>query len=189
MAIKRLTIDGYGQVELNNCAFRRDGRIEAQCKAAAATGEYFATNKVENGMILAVDNVARKVTVPTDNSLPVALNYSSEHIYDERTPGLKNFALNGKDDFYPRLGYLAVGDKFTTNCVSYDTTSTGMSDDAAFKATVGSYATTALYGTTCSNGSILVSTTAPTEGLKLRVIKSTTMPDGQFGVKFQVYNA
>ena len=27
----RMVIDGYGQVELNNVAFRRDGRIEAQC--------------------------------------------------------------------------------------------------------------------------------------------------------------
>ena len=31
MATKRFTIDGYGQVELNNVAFRQDGRIEAQC--------------------------------------------------------------------------------------------------------------------------------------------------------------
>ena len=28
----RLTIDGYGQLELNNVAFRRNGRVEAQCK-------------------------------------------------------------------------------------------------------------------------------------------------------------
>ena len=27
----RLSKTGYGQVELNNVAFRRDGRIEAQC--------------------------------------------------------------------------------------------------------------------------------------------------------------
>ena len=31
----RLTKSGYGQVELNNVAFRRDGRIEAQCKLDA----------------------------------------------------------------------------------------------------------------------------------------------------------
>ena len=31
MATKRLVIDGFGQVELNNVAFRRDGRIVAQC--------------------------------------------------------------------------------------------------------------------------------------------------------------
>lgn len=31
MATKRFIIDGFGQVELNNVAFRRDGRIETQC--------------------------------------------------------------------------------------------------------------------------------------------------------------
>jgi hypothetical protein len=40
-------------------------------------------------------------------------------MYDERAIGLKNFKLD-KDTFLPRLGYLATGDKFTTNCVSYD---------------------------------------------------------------------
>ena len=32
MAAKRLVIDGFAQLELNNVAFRRDiGRVEAQC--------------------------------------------------------------------------------------------------------------------------------------------------------------
>ena len=61
MALKRFTIDGYGQIELNQCAFRRDGRIEAQC---ALYDKEFAKNQAEyvggkiyaeNGMILAVD--------------------------------------------------------------------------------------------------------------------------------------
>jgi len=29
MALVRLVIDGYGQVELNQVAFRRDGRVAA----------------------------------------------------------------------------------------------------------------------------------------------------------------
>lgn len=29
MATRRFIIDGYGQVELNQVAFRRDGRVEA----------------------------------------------------------------------------------------------------------------------------------------------------------------
>ena len=52
MAIKRFVIDGYGQIELNNCAFRRDGRIEAQCALDATD---FATLPAENGMLLAVE--------------------------------------------------------------------------------------------------------------------------------------
>ena len=186
MALTRLTIDGYGQIELNNVAFRRDGRIEAQC---APDTTDFATAKVENGMLLAVDNINRKVLFADDTTAPypIALNYSSEHIYDERTPGLKNFALNGAKDFYPRLGYLAVGDKFTTNCVGYDTSvDTGWTSDSLFLQAVDSVSTTPLYGGVSDVGAIKVSATAPTFGPKLLVTKKTTMPDGTVGIKFQV---
>lgn len=186
MAIKRLTINGYGQIELNNVAFRRDGRIEAQC---APDTTDFATAKVENGMLLAVDGANRKVKFAVDGSLPIALNYSAEHMYDERTPGLKNFYLNGngKEDFLPRLGYLSVGDKFTTNCICYDSTvDTDWTTESAFVSALASYKSTALYGGISSEGAILVSATAPTVGPKLKVIEKTTMPDATLGVKFQV---
>lgn len=184
MALTRLTIDGYGQIEINNCAFRRDGRIEAQC---APDTTAFSQIMVENGMLLAVDAVNHKVTLPVDNSLPIALNYSAEHIYDERTPGLKNFALkgDGSEDFYPRLGYLSVGDKYTTNCISYDNGE--WATESAFISALASYKETALYATAGSNGTHTISSSAPSEGIKLRVIEKTTMPDGTLGVKFQVY--
>lgn len=185
MAAKRFVIDGYGQIEINNCAFRRDGRIEAQC---APNTTDFATAKVENGMLLAVDNVVREVAFATDSSLPIALVYSAEHIYDERTPGLKNFYLNGKNDFYPRLGYLAIGDKFTTNCISYDSAvDTEWTSDSAFASALASDIATGVFGGICADGSILVSATAPTIGPVLRAVKKTTMPDGTFGIKFQCY--
>ena len=184
MAFKRLTIDGYGQIELNNVAFRRDGRIEAQAKPNATD---FSKDKLENGMLLAVDGAKREVKYAVDGSLPVALNYSAEHIYDERTPGLKNFALNGKDDFLPRLGYLSVGDKFTTNCIGYDSAvDSSWATESAFISALGTSASTMLYGGISAKGAILVSATAPTVGPKLRVVEKTTMPDGTLGVKFQV---
>lgn len=188
MATTRLVIDGFGQIELNNVAFRRDGRIEAQC---APDSTDFSVAKVENGMLLAVDNVTRTVGVPSDDSLPIALNYSAEHIYDERTPGLKSFALNGVGDFYPRLGYLAVGDKFTTNCVSYDSAKDSTwTTESAFISALASYAAAPLYGGIGSDdGSILVSASAPTQGPKLKVVEKTTMPDGTLGIKFQVITA
>lgn len=179
----RLVIDGYGQLELNNVAFRRDGRIEAQCAPASA----LASAKLENGMLLAVDNVSRTVTYATDSSLPIALHYSAEHIYDERTPGLKNWYLKGSDDFLPRLGYLAVGDKFTTNCISYSTSE--FADASAFASALDAIASTALYGGAGTDGAIAVSTSQPTFGPILRAVQKTTMPDGQLGVKFQVYSA
>ena len=55
----RMVIDGYGQVELNNVAFRRDGRIEAQC--ALDTADFDATTPCENGMILRVKKAEHKI--------------------------------------------------------------------------------------------------------------------------------
>ena len=118
------------------------------------------------------------------------MGHTSEHIYDERANALKNFKLTTKDGFYPRIGYLAVGDKFTTNCVSYDSAkdSTWTTEEKFIEA-LGSISTTKLYGTQSADGSILVSATAPTTGIKLLVIQKTTMPDGQLGIKFQVIGA
>lgn len=182
MALKRFVIEGYGQLEINNCAFRRDGRIEAQCKVNATN---FSNQPVENGMILAVDNVARQVSLATDDTYPLALVYTAEHMYDERTPGLKNFKTEALNDFYPRLGYLSVGDKYTTNCLCYDDAE--FSNDEALASALASYASTPVYGTVSSIGAQMVTASAPSTGLKLRVVKNWTMPDGTPGVQFQVY--
>lgn len=184
MALKRLTIDGYGQIELNNCAFRRDGRIEAQCRPDETD---FEEAVVENGMLLAVDNVNRTVKFPVDDTLPVALNYSAEHMYDEREVGLKYFKLNGTNDFYPRLGYLSVGDKYTTNCISYDDGE--FTDDETFLTALDDLDGTTMYAGVAEDGSHKVSATAPAFGPKLRVIAKTTMPNGTIGLKLQCYMA
>lgn len=183
MAIKRMVIDGYGQVELNQVAFRRDGRIEAQCALDPAD---FEKVSAENGMLLAVDNVTRTIKFPVAGSdLPIALNYSTEHMYDERHQALKNFKLDIEDGFYPRLGYLDIGDKFTTNCLAYDDAE--FADEDALEE---AYANDeVLYGGISEMGAILVSAEKPAEGPVLKAVKGTgagSMPDGQFAIKFQV---
>lgn len=179
MAIKRLVIDGFGQIELNNCAFRRDGRIEAQCKLDKTD---FKDIAAENGMLLAIDNVERVLKLPKDDTLPVALVYTTEHMYDERANALKNFHTT-LDDFMPRLGYLAKYDKYTTNCVSYDDGE--FTDDEAVVAALDAIADAPVYATYCENGCHKLTKTKP-EGIVLKVVKKTTMPDGQLGVKLQV---
>lgn len=187
MALTRYTIDGYGQVELNNVAFRRDGRIEAQCALDATD---FEAVPAENGMLLAVDNVKRVVKFAKDATLPIALNYTTEHMYDERKVGLKDFKLDIKDGFYPRLGYLSVGDKFTTNCLSYDSANDSTwTEDSAVDTALDEIETTPIYGGISEDGSIKISATKPAEGPVLIVVEKTTMPDGQLGVKFQVLTA
>lgn len=174
MALQRYKIDGYGQLELNAVAFRRSGRIEAQCKIADGI-EY-----VENGMLLAVDNVERVVKYAEDNSLPIALNYTTEHMYDERAKGLKHFRLNAGEHL-PRMGYQGAGDKYTTNCLAYDTAE--FANDEALEEAVKNVKSERLYAKACANGAHQI--TKEAEGALCLVLAATTMPDGQFAVKFQ----
>ena len=175
MADKKLNEGlGYGQIELNQCAFRRDGRIEAQCKIAGA-------DYVENGMILAIDNTKREVRYPAAGDYMFGLNYTSEHMYDERLVGGLKYYKTDEDSFLPRLGYLAVGDKFTTNTVVYDDTLT---------------LTNAVYGYVKAgdNGYIRLSADEPSDAIAgaplLRVIDAkATMPNGAPAVKFQCIKA
>lgn len=196
MAFKRFTIDGFGQLELNQVAFRRDGRVEAQC---ALDDTDFATVPAENGMILAVDRINRKIKFATEDNvetMPVALNYTTEHMYDERANALKDFSLP-RGTFYPRLGFLSAGELFTTNCIGYDDaewTATGSGTtaktaDENFEAACKAIKTTPLYGGVSDEGAIAVSATAPEYGPVLKVVEATTMPDGTFGLKFQVVTA
>ena len=175
MADKKLNDGlGYGQIELNQCAFRRDGRIEAQCKIEGA-------DYVENGMILAIDNTKHEVRYPAASDYMFGLNYTSEHMYDERLAGGLKYYKTDKDSFLPRLGYLAVGDKFTTNTVIYDSALT---------------ITTAVYGYVKAgdNAYMRLSSTKPTDAIDgaplLRVIDAkATMPNGAPAVKFQCIKA
>ena len=185
MAQKRYKIDGYGQLELNQVAFPRDGRVEAQCGLDETD---FAELPCENGMLLMVDNIARKIKLPVAGEVfPIALNYTTEYMYDERYKSLKHFKSDLKS-FYPRLGYLDIGDKFTTNTLAYDD-----GEFADEQAVQDAYkGDTKLYGGISETGAILVSATAPTEGPVLMAIKGCaagSMPDGQFGIQFQVIKA
>jgi len=174
----RLTIDGYGQLELNHVAFRRDGRVEAQC--ALSTQCFSSSVPAENGMILRVRKDKKEVCfadASAANQL-YALNYTAEHQYDERLPGLKNFKLV-PGEIYPRLGYLSAGDLFTTNCVDLGTY-------ADVSAVTSALTSGTVYAGASTNGAIALNSAAPTVGPILQVVKKTTMPDSTIGFQFQV---
>ena len=181
----RMVIDGFGQVELNNVAFRRDGRIEAQC--ALDTAAFTSQVPAENGMILRVKKAEHKITfadASAENQL-YALNYTSEHMYDERKPGLKNFSLSAQknaigQDFYPRVGYLAAGDLWTTNCIDLGT----YANVSAVQSALASG--TVVYAAVGTQGAAVLGSTAPSVGPVIQVIKKTTMPDGQDAFQLQV---
>lgn len=163
MALVKLAKNGYGQLELNFAAFRRNGAIEAKCRMADGI-EY-----LENGMLLAVDRKNNIVGFPGEVEGPIALNYTAEHMYDERYQALKDFKLD-KNTFLPRLGYIGVADKFTTNTVCYD--------DAA-------ELNTYKYGKPCTTDFPgYIELTNEREGAYVEVLAITEMPDGQMAVKF-----
>jgi hypothetical protein len=95
-------------------------------------------------------------------------------MYDEREKGLKHFKLE-KDSFLPRLGYIGVADKFTTNTVVLEEGT----NPADYK-----------YGKPCTTGEFkgYIELTNEREGAYVQVLAVTTMPDGQKAVKFAGLN-
>ena len=144
---------GYGQVELNRCAFLHDGNIESQCVANEA---------IENGAIVNVDKANGTVVNATSFTTGLlGVNYTAERIYNQFTPGRKNFRV--EKDEYPRVGYLVTGDIFSTN--AYLT-------DKATEPEVGQYLQ--------ANGTHGATKT------KFLVVEVTDTADGQTAVKYQV---
>ena len=207
MAVKRYAIDGYGVLELNQVAFPTTGTIEAQCKldyykpaqgGNAASGDFKTLitdangTACEVGMLLAVDKANGLIKLPTASEAnPVGLNYTTEYIYNSYIKGLKNFVMTqdiAGGEYLPRIGYLTVGDKFTTNCLAYDTDE--FADDDAVDTALAAYKTTPIYGGISTTGAIALSATKPTVGPVLKVVKDYTLPDGtSHGVMFQVVKA
>lgn len=194
MAIQRLTIDKYATLELNRVAFGIGGKVIADLPLDAG---FTALAPAENGMLLGVDYATGKITLPTSTSPIIGLHCSPEKEYDPNLGGLKNFCLTAagtgshttrNQAFYPRIGILTIGDRFTGNCISYDTAYAA--DDTALKALVAACATTPVYGVPGADGSIqLKATLAGTEKVALQVVKATTIPNGGYGVKFVVIKA
>ena len=192
MALK-LIEKGYGQLELNLVSFPRTGNIVAQYRP----GTSFTKDGIkylENGMLLKVDGKNRCVDMeaPAVGNI-YALNYSTEHMYDERQYRLADFKLNPTDDFYPRLGYLSIGDKFTTNCVCYET---AKKVAEAWEELKEEFKTKEIMGIPSAEGYIQLLVIDEGDGDAdpafapiLRAIEITTMPDGQNAIKFEVIKA
>lgn len=167
--------NGYGQLELNQVAFRRDGRIEAQMPYDTETDTTF-----ENGMVVIVDKANGVITkgVIGEGDL-YGIVYTSEELYDSRKPGLKNFGVEVKGgeakgpegyDVYPRIGFLAVADRFTTNTVVDGTYEDG---DIVYVGATGEW----------------TKSKPENYGGPVGVVNVSTMPDGQNAIKVVITKA
>jgi hypothetical protein len=133
MAIQFFDCKGFGQLEPSQVWFTRSGMIEAQCELDPEKfADHFpmtpanqAANKIyaEVGAFLMVDKANKIATVPTAalsaKGFPMGINYSTEKIYNQFTPGRRNFAMIA-GEFLPRIGYVEPGMRICTNTVAWD---------------------------------------------------------------------
>lgn len=135
MAIQFFDCKGYGQIEPSQVWFTRAGMSESQCeldpdKFAAhfpalptevTDGKIYA----ENGAFLMVDKERKIATIPTkamsDLGFKMGINYSTEVIYNQFTPGRRNFCMIA-GEYLPRIGFTEPGMRICTNAVAWDDT-------------------------------------------------------------------
>lgn len=135
MALQAFDCKGFGQIEPSQTWFYRAGMVEAQCHldpekfasnfpmtaAETAAGKIYA----ENGAFLMVDKQNKTATIPTkamsDLGYPMGINYSTEKIYNQFTPGRRNFCMIA-GEYLPRIGYIEPGMRICTNTVMWDDT-------------------------------------------------------------------
>lgn len=209
MAIKFFDCKGYGQIEPNQVWFTRSGMVEAQCELDPEKfASHFpmtseeATNGLiygENGSFLMVDKVNRIATVPnkemSDNGYPMGINYSTERIYNQFTPGRRNFCMI-HGEFLPRIGYVEPGMRITTNSVAWDDTVFTQDNSKDFYDTVKTQLATPdadpIYAvvTEGSNGKLVIGATPDTAlgNVYAQVVKAYTNADGTRSFMFQFIN-
>ena len=119
MALQTFDCKGFGQIEPSQTWFNRAGMVEAQCHlnpdefasnfpmtaAEAADGKIYA----ENGAFLMVDKPNKMLSIPSkalsDLGYKMGINYSTEKIYNQFTPGRRNFCMIA-GEYLPRIGFI-----------------------------------------------------------------------------------
>lgn len=169
----------YGVVELNKVAAVKTGQIYTQYELDSTD---FASTPAENGMLLVVDHVGKKIKKATAVTQLVGLHASVEKDYENK--GRKHFSVK-PGEFLPRVDKLSVGDIFETNTFQYDDTVY-----ANYAAIVAAISTTAVFGAAATNGFIDVkAATTPTAAVELKAVEGVILPNGENGIKWVVTKA
>ena len=185
---------GYGQVEPNHLSGIVTGQIYAQLPTAytktTSNGvtTYTGITQLEQGQFAKYDYAAGKVNFTGDGEF--MLVYNEEKHYDERKQSHKDFVYKIEDftdeQIYPRLIRTYVGDIITTNTIAVANTS-DTAEVGTVSLAVGNYLQVGVNGflSLVTGTGAAAATTMPTTGMVWKVVKETTMPDGQPGVKIQ----
>ena len=133
MALHEFDCKGFGQIEPSQVWFNRAGMVEAQCEldptqfashfpvlpSEAADGLIVA----ENGAFLMCDKERKLACIPSkklaDWGYVAGINYSTEKIQNQFTPGRRNFCMVA-GEYLPRIGFIEPGMRICTNSVVWD---------------------------------------------------------------------
>jgi hypothetical protein len=163
----------YSVVEVNRLAASRTGNLVTQYPL---DGTDFATIPAENGMLLRVDHVGKKVLLPDAVTDKVFLHYSVEKLYDGE--GRNKFAVK-TGTFLPRLGALDANDIIETNAIVWDDVT--YADFAAVKAAIDA---TTVFAIPSTSGYIeLKAATTATAVVEFKVVEAVKLPNGRDGLK------
>ena len=156
---------GYGQVEPNHLSAQRTGQIYAQTPVADDI------KVLENGAFLKLDSATN--TLGTTGNGEWMLVYNEVKLYDNARQGYKDFVVRADETvggrIYPRMFKTNVGDIFTTNLIE---AGLGVGDQV-----------TPTVDTDSKVGILKPVASGADPDMVFEVIKLTTMPDGQAGVK------
>lgn len=176
MANARFPVKKHAALELNRCAFLKNGLVVSQLPLSA---DFTEDSPCENGMIVNCNKAKGEVTLAKGDAPILGIVYTSEKAKDGVRAGLKEFYQVAGE--YPRVGILHVGDTITTNCFCYDTAT--YTTIAALETALGKLSTNPLYLT--GMGVMKLTSTRPTDAHCFEIIAYTTMPNGEKAVKAQ----
>lgn len=145
MAIQYFDCKGYGQLEPSQVWFTRAGMSESQCQLDSSKfashfpvlpAEITAGKIVsEVGSFLMIDKERKIATIPntamSNLGFKMGINYSSEKIYNQFTPGRRNFCMIAGEAL-PRIGFIEPGMRICTNTVAWDDTVFATQDSKTF---------------------------------------------------------
>lgn len=195
-----ITRNGYGVAEPNHLSAQRTAQIYAQLPAVDTVYDTDGTTVItqgidllENGQFVKYDYLNKQVNYTGVGEWMLVFNEIK--LYDERRQMYKDFAMK-RDDYTPGSSYTHegwgpfegqmvprvfktnIGDIFTTNTLEQPAVGERQNTVGTDNITEGAYLTPG------ANGYLTVSTGTLGDGtMKWQVVKLTTMPDGQDGVK------
>ena len=171
------TTNPYSVVEMNFVAAVRTGQIAAQYALDAS----IATAGVQNGQLLVVDEINKKIKPLAATADYVYLHASDERIYESML-GRNSFIVKAPN--YPKMYKLNKGDKFETDAVDKGAYADLTAVTAAI--TAGTVSAVAI-----ASGDIKLLATASltTETVVLKPVEIVTLPHGGKGIKFVVDKA